>query len=78
MINMLIYSRNPWRNNMNIMRPEIRGHKKDPDRTSRDDTKAKPKTTPHGTNSWLEMMPLEKGKATHSSILVWRIAWTTV
>lgn len=56
MINMLIYSRNPWRNNMNIMRPEIRGHKKDPDRTSRDDTKAKPKTTPHGTNSWLEMM----------------------
>ena len=31
-----------------------RGHKKDPDRTSRDDTKAKPKSTPHGTNSWLE------------------------
>lgn len=33
-----------------------RGHKKDLDRTYRDDTKAKPKTTPHRTNSWLEKM----------------------
>lgn len=39
-----------------------RGHKKDPDRTSRDDTKAKPKTTPHGTNSWLEMSKTSKTK----------------
>ena len=26
--------------------------------------------------SWIRKIPLEKGKATHSSILAWRIPWT--
>ena len=29
-----------------------------------------------GFNSWVGKVPLEKGMATHSSILAWRIPWT--
>ena len=29
-----------------------------------------------GFHSWVGQDPLEKGKATHSTILVWRIPWT--
>jgi len=29
-----------------------------------------------GFNPWVGKIPLEKGKATHSSILAWRIPWT--
>ena len=29
-----------------------------------------------GFNSWVGKTPLEKGKATHSTILAWRIPWT--
>ena len=29
-----------------------------------------------GFNSWVGKIPLERGKATHSSILAWRIPWT--
>ena len=29
-----------------------------------------------GFNPWAGEIPLEKGKATHSSILAWRIPWT--
>ena len=29
-----------------------------------------------GFDSWVGKIPLEKGKATHSSILAWRISWT--
>ena len=27
-------------------------------------------------NPWVRKIPLEKGMATHSTILVWRIPWT--
>ena len=27
-------------------------------------------------NSWVRKIPLEKGRATHSSILAWKILWT--
>ena len=27
-------------------------------------------------NPWVDKIPLEKGMASHSSILVWRIPWT--
>ena len=30
----------------------------------------------HGFNPWVGKFPLEKGMATHSSILAWRIPWT--
>ena len=43
------------------------------------------KTVPwiiHLQETWVQCLgwedPLEKGKATHSSILAWRIPWTTV
>ena len=29
-----------------------------------------------GFNPWVEKSPLEKGMATHSSVLAWRIPWT--
>ena len=29
-----------------------------------------------GFNPWIGKIPLEKEKATHSSILAWRIPWT--
>jgi len=29
-----------------------------------------------GFNPWVGKMPLEKGMATHSGILAWRIPWT--
>ena len=29
-----------------------------------------------GFDHWVGKIPLEKGKATHSSILAWRIPWT--
>ena len=29
-----------------------------------------------GFNSWVGKVPLEKGMATHSSTLAWRIQWT--
>ena len=29
-----------------------------------------------GFDPWVGKSPLEKGKATHSSILAWRIPWT--
>ena len=29
-----------------------------------------------GFDSWVGKIPLEKGMATHSSILAWRIPWT--
>ena len=29
-----------------------------------------------GFDPWVGKTPLEKGKATHSSILAWRIPWT--
>ena len=29
-----------------------------------------------GFDPWVEKVPLEKGTANHSSILVWRIPWT--
>ena len=31
---------------------------------------------PVGFDPWVEKIPLEKGKATLSSILAWRIPWT--
>ena len=38
------------------------------------------KNPPAMQETWVQSMgwedPLEKGKATHSSILVWRIPWT--
>ena len=38
------------------------------------------KTLPAVQESWVQSLgwedPLEKGKATHSSILAWRISWT--
>ena len=40
------------------------------------------KNSPAMRETWVESLswedPLEKGKATHSSILAWRIPWTTV
>ena len=40
------------------------------------------KNPPAMQKTWVKSLgwedPLEKGKATHSSILVWRIPWTTV
>ena len=30
----------------------------------------------HRFNPWVGKSPLEKGMATHSSVLVWRIPWT--
>ena len=40
------------------------------------------KNPPAVWESWVQSLswedPLEKGKATHSSILAWRIPWTTV
>ena len=30
----------------------------------------------HGFDPWVRKIPLEKGMATHSSILAWRISWT--
>ena len=40
------------------------------------------KNPPVMRETWVQSLgwkdPLEKGKATHSSILVWRIPWTTV
>ena len=29
-----------------------------------------------GFDPWVRKIPLEKGMATHSSILAWRISWT--
>ena len=29
-----------------------------------------------GFNLWVRKIPVEKGMATHSSILAWRILWT--
>ena len=40
------------------------------------------KNPPAMRETWVESLgwedPLEKGKATHSSIVAWRIPWTTV
>ena len=40
------------------------------------------KNPPIMRETWVQSLgwkdPLEKGKATHSSILAWRIPWTTV
>ena len=40
------------------------------------------KNPPTMQETWVQSLgweyPLEKGKATHSSILAWRIPWTTV
>ena len=40
------------------------------------------KNPPTIQETWVQSLgckePLEKGKATHSSILVWRIPWTVV
>ena len=40
------------------------------------------KNPPAMQKTWVQSLgwedPLEKGKATHSSILAWRIPWTTV
>ena len=40
------------------------------------------KNPPAMQKTWVKSLgwedPLEKGKATHSSILAWRIPWTTV
>ena len=40
------------------------------------------KNPPKMRETWVQSLgwkdPLEKGKATHSSILAWRIPWTTV
>ena len=33
-------------------------------------------TQRHGFDPWVRKIPLEKGTATHSSILAWRIPWT--
>ena len=33
-------------------------------------------TQSHGFNPWFEKTPLEKGMATPSSILAWRLPWT--
>ena len=30
----------------------------------------------HGVDPWVRKIPLEKGMATHSSILAWSIPWT--
>ena len=40
------------------------------------------KNLPAMWKTWVQSLgwedPLEKGKATHSSILAWRVSWTTV
>ena len=34
------------------------------------------KNPPAMWGTWVRKIPLEKGKATHASILAWRIPWT--
>ena len=40
------------------------------------DSKELPAVQETGFDPWVRKIPLEKGMATHSNILVWRIPWT--